>query len=133
MGFDEKRRFTRVPYKVDVTVSCGDSTLTARQLKDISLGGMYILSDKCLDVETKCDVTLSLTGTTSRLLIRLTAEVIRCDEATAQEDARGMALRFRDMDLDGLIHLQHFIRIRSGDPEAIDKEYFEALLEVEDR
>lgn len=65
----EKRRHRRVPLEVPVTCeSLGrDGFCCVATTKDISLGGMYVISSSIPDFGTKLTVSLTLPGATSPL------------------------------------------------------------------
>ncbi|MFH0822906.1 MAG: PilZ domain-containing protein [Pseudomonadota bacterium] len=118
---EDKRRFTRVPFDINVRVSTSDVVVKAERVRDISLGGMYIVTEDPLPPGTQCMVEIDLVGPASLLKIQFEGETAHCD-------AHGMGVKFMKMDLDGLIHLKHIIGLRAGSPDQVNKEYFEELL-----
>lgn len=122
---DEQRKFTRIPFSTKVGLTVGDQTIVANQLRNVSLGGAFVVTCEALPPGTTCQLDIELIGPASLLVIRIEGEVLRCDPD-------GMALKFTRIDLDSLIHLRHLIRICSGDPELIDLEFTKNLLEIRD-
>ena len=120
---DEKRKFTRVPFSTKVGLTAGERTIFANEMRDVSLGGAYVLTTESLPQGTGCQLDIELTGPASLLCIRVEGEVLR-------SDPDGMAIKFTRIDLDSLIHLNHLIRICSSDPELIDLEYTQNLFEI---
>jgi len=118
--FDEqkdRRRFLRVPFEANVTVkNLIDGTIQRKlDSKDISMKGIYCITDSPFPVDTPCVVELLLTGTSSELWLRMEGHVVRTDDL-------GMAIIFDNMDLDAFIHLKNILYYNSGDPDRIDKE-----------
>jgi len=113
----DRRRFLRVPFEATVTVkNLSDGTILENlDSKDISMKGIYCLTDTPFKVDTPCVVELLLTGTSSELWIRIEGHVVRSEDS-------GMAIIFDNMDLDAFIHLKNILYYNSGDPERIDKE-----------
>lgn len=124
MPEEEKRQFTRIPFETTVRVTVGDRILLARHVRDVSLGGVFVCTPESFSNGTVCDLEIELKGPGSLLVIHAEGEVTRVER-------EGMALRFTGMDLDGLIHLRHLIRIYAEDPEVVDLEYSGRLLGVE--
>jgi hypothetical protein len=124
MPSQEKRKFTRVPFDTMVKMTVGSRTIVSRQVRDVSLGGIFVFSEEFFPEGTTCDLDIELRGPVSLLCIHAKGELTRAQE-------KGMAFKFVDMDVDGLIHLRHLIRIYSRDPEVVDVEYSQNLLGIE--
>ncbi len=120
----EKRKFTRIPFEIKVSLAMGDDVIKSTRLKNISLGGMYVQTDASFLPGTECVAAIEMVGASSRLSIQAEAEVVRNEED-------GLALSFTKIDLDSLIHLRHLIAIHSADPATIDKEYFSEWMDRE--
>jgi hypothetical protein len=124
MSEDNRRRFTRISIGVELRVLDGGASIPAKGLRNISLGGAYVLTDQPQPEGTICRVKISLVGPSSLLEIEVDAEVVR-----AEED--GMALNFSKIDVDSLVHLRHLIKLHSLDPETVDKEFSQILLGID--
>lgn len=124
MGHSEKRKFTRIPFEIDAMVTSGESVIESDGIRNVSLGGMYIVSREPLPTGSECEVTVNLAGPDTNLQIRIEGEVVR-------SEGEGFALRFTRMDVDSLIHLRHIIRIRCTDPLQVDREYSQELLRID--
>ena len=113
----ERRRFLRVPFEATVVVKNLSEGTILKDLdtKDISMKGIYCLTDSPFEPETPCAVELQLTGTSTELWFRIDGKV-------ARKDKGGMAIIFDSMDLDAFIHLKNILYYNSGDPDRIDKE-----------
>lgn len=124
MPEEEKRQFTRIPFETTVRVSVGDRILLSRHLRDVSLGGAFVCTPESFSNGTVCDLEIELKGPGTLLVIHAEGEVTRIEP-------EGMGLRFTGIDLDGLIHLRHLIRIYAQDPQVVDLEYSGRLLGVD--
>jgi PilZ domain len=120
----EDRRFTRIPFETEVKVCWGDTVVTSTRVRDISLGGIFVLTDGPLPIGLQCVVTIELKGPATLLKIQVEGEVIRVEED-------GAGLTFTKIDADSLVHLRHLMKILSEDPQTIDQEYFYELLRVQ--
>ncbi len=109
---------------MEIRVEDGETIVTPTGIRDISLGGIFVLVEEPLAVETACSVTIKLEGPSSLLRIGLEGEVVRVEED-------GMAIKFTKIDLDSLVHLRHIIKIHTKDPEAVDEEFSKHLLGIE--
>lgn len=117
----EKRTFTRTPFETEIRVVTDDRVAISHRLKDISLGGAYIVLDHPLKVGASCILNIDLIGPKSLLRIEVEGEVARSEEG-------GMGVRFTRIDLDSLVHLRHLIKVYAQDPETIDYELARRLL-----
>ena len=124
MDANEKREFTRVPFRTEVKLSAANKTIVSNRLQNISLGGAFISSEESFPPGTMCLLEIKLTGPASLLKIGVEAKVVRAEEG-------GMGVRFNRMDVDSLIHLRHIVKIQAEDPEEVDLEYSQKLLQIE--
>lgn len=122
---DEKRKFTRIPFETTIKVTAGTTVIVSNRSRDIGLGGAFVVTEgTSLPESTSCVLEIDLIGPASLLRIQVEAEVVRVDE-------EGMAVKFTKIDLDSLVHLRHLIRVHAQDPETVDAEYDEGLLELD--
>ncbi len=101
---------------MEINVSPGEAGLVKRELRDISLGGAFILNGNPLPVGTECLLGFEVSGPSSVLRVELEGEVIRTD-------SQGMAILFTRVDVDSLLHLRHLVALHSQSPEAIGAEF----------
>ena len=120
----DKRKFTRIPFDIEVSLAAGDNAIRSSRLRNISLEGMYVITDAKWKVGTECVGSLEVVGKSTRLTIQVKAEVLRVEKD-------GLAMKFIEMDLDSLTHLRHLIAIHSDDPDLLDREYFAEWIDVE--
>jgi hypothetical protein len=124
MSDAEKRKFTRIPFEIAIRLSTDTQRISASRMRNVSLGGMFVLTRETLPVNSLCVVEIDLIGPASLLRIRLEADAIR-------SEPDGIALKFTKMDMDSLIHLKHLITIHADTPEIIEDEYYKTLIGVE--
>ena len=63
---DDKRKFIRARFRVEVSSIAGTGIKIAGGTRDISRGGVYIECEKKLQPGTKCRVSVELEGTIVR-------------------------------------------------------------------
>lgn len=124
MSDSEKRKFTRIPFEIAISLSTDTQRISASRMRDVSLGGMFVFTGETLPLNSLCNVEIEVIGPGSQLRVRLEADVIRIEPD-------GIALKFAKMDMNSLIHLKHLITIHAEAPEVIDEEYFKRLIGVD--
>lgn len=125
MTVSEKRKFTRTPFETEIRVVTDDRVAISHRLKNISLGGVFILLENPLPAGSPCILNIDLIGPKTLLRIEVEGEVVR-----AETD--GMAVRFTRIDVDSLVHLRHLIKIHSLEPRTIDREFSEKLVQKQE-
>lgn len=123
MAQEEKRKFTRVPFDIHVRIVSADTVVKSRQVRNVSLGGMFVYTTDPLAVGAGCVVDIDVVGPQAGLHVEAEADIIRVD-------GDGMALQFTDMDVESLTNLRRIVRVYSADPKIVDEEYFKELLEL---
>ncbi len=109
----ERRKNLRVLFdaEVDVISEKGEG-IRSKKVRDISLKGVYVISDEKPAIGEICNVEIKLD---KEKKIRFKGKVIRHDE-------KGFVIAFLATDLASLGHLKNVLYYNSGDPERIDKE-----------
>ncbi|MDY6973586.1 MAG: PilZ domain-containing protein [Thermodesulfobacteriota bacterium] len=115
---DEKRRFTRVPFKVEAEMSANNTLYRSEEIDNLSIGGCLLPIAADLDPGTECRVGILLSGSSSELNVRIEGEVVR-------QVPGAVAIKFTRISPDSLFHLQNIIRYNSPDPDAVEKEIHE--------
>ena len=77
MGKDERRKNVRVGFQTTVTLRFVDGEYAHCQTKDLSLKGIYIPGITDRDPGEKCEVSITLSGSSSQLKITMDGEVVR--------------------------------------------------------
>lgn len=113
---EEKRKRTRVAFETRVALKAGETRIVSdASSRDISLQGMFVRTDQPLAVGTACDMEILLTGSSSRLSIRVQGRV-------ARQGAAGVAVVFDSLDVDSYYHLKNLLLYNAQDPDSLEKE-----------
>ncbi len=111
---DEKRRFTRTPFKVKAEIKTSNARYCAADISNLSVGGCLLPIKADLEPGTVCQMKIILEGT-GDVCIRVKGKVVRSPPET-------IALQFNRIDLESLLHLQNVIRYNAPDANAVDME-----------
>ena len=112
---DEKRRFTRVPFKVEAELKVGDTLYRTDDITNLSVGGCLLSLQANCEVGATCQVLIRLGGTNSELTVTMEGTVLR-------KTADTVAIKFTGVDVDSLFHLQNIVRYNASDPDAVERE-----------
>jgi hypothetical protein len=115
----EKRKNKRVPFHAEAMVKNKDIMINGR-IDNLSMRGMFLNTDGRLTDDDQVEISISLTGSSSQLSIDLTGRVSR------QTDT-GIAIVFKEMDLDSFIHLRNVVAYNSADADEIMDEYLQSI------
>lgn len=122
MDSENRRKFTRIPFRTQVQVEFDEGILLIKTLKDLSLGGAFLICERpAIPVGSECTLQIELIGPATLLRIKLEAQVVRLDKD-------GVAVAFTKTDLDSLVHLRHLIAVSAGD--TTEAEFLSNLLEL---
>lgn len=112
---DEKRRFTRVPFRVRAEMTIDNALYYAEEISNLSIGGCLLPITADLEPGTSCLVRILLSGTSSELNVRVNGKILRHDHGT-------VAIKFTHIDPDSLFHLQNIVRYNFSDTDAVEGE-----------
>ena len=112
---DEKRRFTRIPFKTKAEMTVNNILYSADEVDNLSIGGCLLPVKADLEPGVECDLKIVLTGTHSDLSVKVRGKVIRCESGT-------LAIRFTAIEPDSLFHLQNIVRYNYPDSDKIEQE-----------
>jgi len=115
---EEKRRFTRIPFRVKVEIKANDVVYTTEEINNISIGGCLLPIAAPLAPGTSCRIKIKLGGTSEEISIRVKGEIVRSSETN-------IVVKFVRIDPDSLFHLQNIIRYNAGDADRVDREISE--------
>lgn len=110
----DKRRFTRVPFKVAAKLEAG-TVFEVNEIFNLSVGGCLLPVRAVLESGTACIVTIMLSGVSSEMNVRVDGEIVRCGE-------NEVAVKFIRIEPDSLFHLQNIILHNSADTDVIEQE-----------
>jgi hypothetical protein len=112
----ERRKNIRVPFRASVfirPVAQDNEPIVCYETRDLSLKGLYFLSERTLPRGTRCEVELRLSK--PDISICAAGEVVRSDE-------NGIGISFSEMDIDSFSYLRNLLYYNTGDTERIDRE-----------
>ena len=111
----EKRRFTRIPLKINAELTVNDVSYSIEEISNLSVGGCQLTITEDFEPGQACRVMISLGGTIDEISIMIEGEINRCDSGS-------VAVKFTSIDIDSLFHLHNIIRYNSPDPDKVEKE-----------
>ncbi len=105
---DERRRFTRVPFRVKTQLEIAGQYHTVARTYNLSIGGCLLTVDVEADIDMPCCVKFLLSETDDSVNIQVDGKVIRNDDGM-------IAVKFIQIDLESLFHLRNIIRYNALD------------------
>ncbi len=112
---DNKRRFTRVPFKAQTVIDIQGRTYTVGEIYNLAIGGCLLHFDAAVKPGTPCHITIRLSEADDTFSIRVKGDVVRADSGM-------LALKFVQIDPDSLFHLRNIIRYNAPDTHKVEKE-----------
>lgn len=113
---ENRRRKTRVRFETRVILRTKEVEVAAEaNSRNISLRGAFLATDAALPQGTPCEVEILLTGSSTRLSIRVRGRV-------ARKDKEGLGIVFDSIDPDSYFHLRNLLLYNSSEPEEIENE-----------
>lgn len=112
----DRRKFSRVQINLQIEVSNGCMSLIGCETRDLSLRGVFVVSDVIFPMQSLCVVTITLTGMLVPIEIKLDARVVRAE-------SNGIGVEFEGaQDLESYQHLRNLVMYNSMTPEQILEE-----------
>ena len=115
MESENRRKRTRVQFSVTVEITADEKYIVSGKSRDISLKGIYVITDEKLPVNTHCELGINLTGSSSQLALRMKGKVTR-------EGTDGFGIEFLEMESDSFYHLRQIVLYNSPDPSVVEAE-----------
>lgn len=115
-----QREFTRAEHEVAAEVRGTQGKIVRGKVRDLSLNGLYIVTDRQLPAGSECWVTIRLKTGKTDLHLRAHGTVIRCGAA-------GMAIEFSDIQGDSFEHLKKLVLFNASDRKSVEEEFEEHL------
>lgn len=118
---EEKRRFSRVPFRTLAQVRSKDGAMEMEgEIKNISLAGMLLDCDGSFPEGTELDAEIFLMDGNPDLEIRVKGKVVRVTDA-------GSAIQFSldGIPFESLTHLRYVVSYNLGDDDVVMDEFFE--------
>lgn len=111
----EKRHFARIPFQTKAIVRSKDATVIGI-VENLSLDGIFLKTPERLGLNRIVKIELLFTGTSSQLSILLDGKIMRHENI-------GMAIQFRDIDMDAFLHLKNLISCNTNQMEELNEEF----------
>ena len=108
------RKFSRVHFNVGATIRIGDRQFQGA-VENLSMTGMFMLTNEQLPEGKIADITIVLTGTLPEIAVNFTGVVTRIAED-------GVGFTFEKMDLDSYMHLKNIIAYNIDDSDKVMEE-----------
>lgn len=112
---DEKRKFTRVPFRVQAEMTFNKVLYAAEELSNLSIGGCLLKINEDLEPEGDCRIRIFLTGVSPEQSVEVNGKIVRYKNGY-------VAVKFTNIDPDSLFHLQNIILYNSADPDEVEQE-----------
>ena len=97
----EKRIFDRIPFQTKAIVRSKDATVIGI-VENLSLDGIFLKTPEKLNINRIVKIEVLITGTSSQLSILLDGKIMRHENL-------GMAIQFKNVDMDAFFHLKNLI------------------------
>ena len=97
----EKRIFDRIPFQTKAIVRSKDATVIGI-VENLSLDGIFLKTPEKLNINRIVKIEVLITGTSSQLSILLDGKIMRHENV-------GMAIQFKNVDMDAFFHLKNLI------------------------
>jgi hypothetical protein len=111
----EKRKFSRVIFRVAAEMTVGDATFTVDEIENLSVGGCLFPASRSFPIGTPCRVVISLDEAIDSPKVMVTGEIVR-------SDPERIGIKFVAIDPDSLFHLHNILRYNALDPDQIEQE-----------
>ena len=111
----EKRNFDRIPFQTKAIVRSKDTTVIGI-VENLSLDGIFLKTPEKLNLNRIVKIELLFTGTSSQLSILLDGKIMRHENV-------GMAIQFKDIDMDTFFHLKNLISYNTNQIGTLEDEF----------
>ncbi len=111
----EKRNFDRIPFQTKAIVRSKDTTVIGI-VENLSLDGIFLKTPEKLNLNRIVKIELLFTGTSSQLSILLDGKIMR-------HETIGMAIQFKNVDMDAFFHLKNLISYNTNQVGKLKDEF----------
>ena len=111
----EKRNFDRIPFQTKAIVRSKDTTVIGI-VENLSLDGIFLKTPEKLNLNRIVKIELLFTGTSSQLSILLDGKIMR-------HENMGMAIQFKNIDMDAFFHLKNLIAYNTNQVGKLEDEF----------
>ncbi|MFW5714952.1 MAG: PilZ domain-containing protein [bacterium] len=115
---EKKRDTTRVEFHTRAELRVNGKQLEGT-VENLSLKGMYLkpeTSHFSIQTGQKVEITIHLSGASTKLSIEVQGVVVRWDKA-------GLGIEFTEMEFDTFVHLRNIVAYNAGDEDRIMEEF----------
>jgi hypothetical protein len=113
------RKFSRVRFCVDATIKAAERQFNGG-VENLSMSGMFLVTDERLSLDDQVDITIGLTGTSPQISVNFSGTVSRIND-------NGLAFTFHKIDLDSYTHLKNIIAYNIDDSEKVMDEIHHSI------
>ena len=111
----EKRSFDRITFQTKAIVRSKDATVIGI-VENLSLDGIFLKTPEKLNLNRIVKIELLITGTSSQLSILLDGKIMRHENV-------GMAIQFKNIDMDTFFHLKNLISYNTNQMDTLEDEF----------
>lgn len=115
----ETRKFSRVPFKVDATITVANRHFSG-SVGNLSMSGMFLETPERLEIGEPVDIRIVLSGTSPEISISFTGHVSRVTDS-------GLGFNFDKIDIDSYTHLKNIISYNIDDSEKVMEEIYHSI------
>jgi hypothetical protein len=108
---DERRKNSRVGFTTTIQIlleADGETINLEASSRDLSLKGIFVITEKKFSSGTKCTITVYLTGTIDKIELLMKGTIVRVTD-------NGMGIGFDSMDVDTYSHLKNIVQYNTID------------------
>lgn len=113
------RQFSRVKFDVVATIGTAERRFHGN-VKNLSMRGMFLVTDERLPLGEPVEITIALSGTLPEISISFSGKVCR-------DADDGLGLLFEKIDLDSYTHLKNIIAYNIDDAEKVMEEIYNSI------
>jgi c-di-GMP-binding flagellar brake protein YcgR len=114
------RKFSRIRFAVDATVRTSNGRQFQGELQNLSMSGMFIVTEERLPLDEEVEIAMLLTGTSPQVSINFNGKVCRISDD-------GLGFAFEKIDLDSYTHLRNIIAYNIEDSEKVMEEIYNSI------
>ena len=111
----EKRNFDRIPFQTKAIVRSKDTTVIGI-VENLGMDGIFLKTPEKLNLNRIVKIELLFTGTSSQLSILLDGKIMRHENV-------GMAIQFKNVDMDAFFHLKNLIAYNTNQVGKLKDEF----------
>lgn len=113
------RQFSRVRFNVAASIKTAERQFQG-SVENLSMRGMFLVTDERLAVGDMVEITMVLTGTSPEITVSFDGKVCRVTDD-------GIGFNFEKIDLDSYTHLKNIIAYNMDEPEKVMEEIYQSI------